>query len=370
MCTKYATYKEKTVNGEFGKTAQFYMIYVKLVQHFLTLNRSIIVGDFELFKDVLPKITNLFFACNHQNYARWTVKYQYSLVKVAETHPGLEEEFKNGFLGIKRTPKPFSRQPVDLTLEQTINADAARKLTGIIHLTMSHDIRSTVLTHVLEEVGLKKTQDISAELQSSNIKKSSEQLTNFIKTFDQYINPFSHDLSMNQLFNIASGKAAVPQVDTFLLNIEKIGNDQRETFITECSLDINRFDRTIKKTPVHNFCSQIEKKNTVKIGGINKEIQIQRDLFGRMLGISMDHKLDVLRILSYPITPVPLAFCHLDGVIYKTAKSVLAKCLEAKIAHNAPRFTDVYGFSILHAMKDIPKTFGSISKRFLQMITK
>ncbi|KAG5883482.1 hypothetical protein JTB14_038356 [Gonioctena quinquepunctata] len=46
LCTKYATYEEETVNGEFGKTAQFYMVYMKLVQHFLTLSRSIRIGDF------------------------------------------------------------------------------------------------------------------------------------------------------------------------------------------------------------------------------------------------------------------------------------------------------------------------------------
>ncbi|KAG5874486.1 hypothetical protein JTB14_003385 [Gonioctena quinquepunctata] len=162
-------------------------------------------------------------------------------MKVAETHPGLEEEFKNRFFGIKRTAKPFSRQPVDLTLEQTINADAARRLTGIVQLTdsitarqrwaRSHDIRSTVITNILEEVGLGKNQDISAELQPSNIKKSTEQLENFIKSFNQYINPFSHDLPMDQLFNIASGKAASIKVEKFLLNIEEI--DKCEFFVCQ-----------------------------------------------------------------------------------------------------------------------------------------
>ncbi|KAG5868946.1 hypothetical protein JTB14_005538 [Gonioctena quinquepunctata] len=271
-------------------------------------------------------------------------------MKVAETHPGLEEEFKNGFFRIKRTAKPFSRQPVYLTLEQTINADAARRLTGIVHSTdsipahqrwaRSHDIRSTVITNVLEKVGLGKNQDISAELQPSNIKKSTEQLENFIKSFDQYINPFSHDLPMDQLFNIASGKAASIKVEKFLLNIEET--------------------------------DKLKKKN-VEIGGKDKKNKIQRDLFGRMLEISMDHKIDVLRILSCPITPVPLALCHLDGTIYKTDKSALAKCLGSKIDHNPPGYSDIYlidGFFILHAMKEIPKTFGSIFKRFLQMITK
>lgn len=140
------------------------MVYVKLIKYYLTLSRSIRIGDFELFKFILPKINNLFFVFNHQNYARWTVQYHYNLSKVAETHPGLEEDFKNGIFGIKRTEKPFSRQPVDLTLEQTINADAARKLTEIIHLTdsisarqrwaRSHDIRSSIISHVFGTDGI------------------------------------------------------------------------------------------------------------------------------------------------------------------------------------------------------------------------
>mgnify|MGYP005984715451 FL=1 len=190
----------QTLNGEFGKTAQFYMVYIMLVHQYLALSRSIRVGDFQLFLDVLPKLANLFFACNHQNYAKWTVQYHHNLTKVSKTHPGLEEDFQKRFFGIKRTGKSFSRQPIDLILEQTVNVDATRRLTGIIHLTnsisarqrwaRSHDIRSTIIPHVLE-LGIAKKQDVSAELQPHNIKKSSEQLEKFIKSFDQYVDPIS-----------------------------------------------------------------------------------------------------------------------------------------------------------------------------------
>lgn len=74
LCGKYEKFTEETIIGEFGKTAQFYMVYVKLVQYYLTLSRSSRIGDLELFKFILPKINNLFFVCNHQNYARWTVQ--------------------------------------------------------------------------------------------------------------------------------------------------------------------------------------------------------------------------------------------------------------------------------------------------------
>ncbi|KAK0084854.1 hypothetical protein PV326_006126 [Microctonus aethiopoides] len=102
-------------------------------------------------------------------------------MKVNITHPGLELRFQKGSYGIKRTDKPFSWQPVDLTLEQMINADAANKLTRIIHSTnsifarqrwcKSHSIRSAIISHVMEEVGLRKSQDVTTDLDKKRIKK-------------------------------------------------------------------------------------------------------------------------------------------------------------------------------------------------------
>jgi len=84
---------------------------------------------------------------------------------------------------IKRTSISFSRQPIDLTLEQTINADESKRLTGVIHFTnsisarqrwaKSHSLRSTIISHVLENIGSKSRQDISNELEKSKIEKAS-----------------------------------------------------------------------------------------------------------------------------------------------------------------------------------------------------
>lgn len=127
LLNDYCIYKQQTLKGEFGKTAQFYLIYINLVHYYLTLSRSIRTGDFKLFKYVLPKITSLFFICNQPNYARWTVKYHANLLNIAESHPDLLEDFEKGCFGIQRTNKSFSRQ------FPTINADAARRLTGKLY---------------------------------------------------------------------------------------------------------------------------------------------------------------------------------------------------------------------------------------------
>ncbi|GFT06874.1 uncharacterized protein TNCV_3112511 [Trichonephila clavipes] len=80
VLSAYQKFVEETRQGEHGKTAQFYLIYIQLVSYYITLSRR--MGDFEMFKYVIPKITNLFFAVNQPNYARWCVKYLDNLNKV------------------------------------------------------------------------------------------------------------------------------------------------------------------------------------------------------------------------------------------------------------------------------------------------
>lgn len=84
------------------------------------------------------------------------MKYHDNFLKIDEPHPGLRIALEKGLFGVKRTSKPFSREPIDLTLEQTIIADTANKLTGIINNTnsisarqrwcKSHSIRSTMIS--------------------------------------------------------------------------------------------------------------------------------------------------------------------------------------------------------------------------------
>ncbi|KYQ59961.1 hypothetical protein ALC60_00998 [Trachymyrmex zeteki] len=67
---KYDDYKQKTLHGKHGKTPQFYLMYAQLIEYFFILNMSIRTGDFKLFKFILPKIANIFFIFNQQNYSR------------------------------------------------------------------------------------------------------------------------------------------------------------------------------------------------------------------------------------------------------------------------------------------------------------
>ncbi|GFU98409.1 hypothetical protein TNCV_3652401 [Trichonephila clavipes] len=261
---------------------------------------------------------NLFFICNQPNYARWASKYYDNLMKIAENHPDLFEEFQKGFFGIQRTYKPFSKQPIDLVLEQTINADAARRLTGVIQFTnsisacqrwaLSHDIRSTTISYVYKDLDLQIEQDVTAELTNHNIKNNIMQLQAFTDSFHQFINTFDTEVPKDLLINISSGKEASVTVEKFLLNIEEHGEIKRKTFIAECEQDDSRFKKSIKKTQIDNYSIDHAKKKKNKNWWKTVEVRVQKDLFGRILGISIDHKVDMAKIFTYPITPVPLSF--------------------------------------------------------------
>lgn len=255
------------------------------------------------------------------------------------------------------------------------------KFTGISYFTNSisarirwcrgHSIRTKIISHVMNETGLRKKQDVTADLQKSRIKKSSSQLQKLINTIEEHINPFDPTLDENSLFHISTGRAADENVADFLLNVEKKGEELRNTFINECALDKDRFDRSLKMNNIMNFTS-LQTKKKMKVAGKLLEVRLQRDLFGQLLVIALDQKIDIDKILTYPLTPVPLSLCHLDGSICKTEKCALMKLLETESLpenESIPRAkVKIYdGFFFLHLMKDVPAKFYLISDQFLKM---
>lgn len=59
----------------------------------------------------------------------------------------------------------------------------------------------------------------------------------------------------------------------------------------------------------------------MKIGKEVQAVRMKRDLFVRLLAISIKYQVDISKVLSYPLTPVPFSMCHMDGAICKTEKS-------------------------------------------------
>lgn len=264
----YNSYSEKTRNGEHGFTAQYLMTYIEYIENYQMFEYSIRTSNFDMYVYSAHKMCSLFFTFNHQNYARWLAKNVDDLMNIDKTHSGLGNLFENGALSVRRTPKNFCRSPVDLTLEQTINANAANKLKGISAFTNSiyarqrwvetHAARKAIITHIMGYLKLDESNENSTTDRKNNIFKN--QVQKFIETVDTNFNPFSADLCRSKLFNLSTGKPASDDTTKFLLNSESNGFDQMLEFIQQCRVDIERFGKPIKRNVICNFASETFKR--------------------------------------------------------------------------------------------------------------
>ncbi|CAG9773592.1 unnamed protein product [Ceutorhynchus assimilis] len=178
-----------------------------------------------------------------------------------------------------------------------------------------------------------------ADLEPNRIKKSTLQLQQFINGIEKNLNPFTTDLESELLYNISSGEAVAESIRDCLLNVESIGSTLRQSFIAECAVDKSRFELAIKRNKMYTFTDSMKKKK-VTVAGKVQEVRKQRDLFGRLLGLSFEQQINIEKVFTYPLTPVPLSLCHIDGNICKTNKSILMKCLEQKIESEKPERID------------------------------
>ena len=97
-----------------------------------------------------------------------------------------------------------------------------------------------------------------------------------------------------------------------------------------------------------------------------------RDLFGSLLYHSLEKKVDISEVLKYPLTPVPLSICHVDGSMQKTPKSALLKYLiETKVTSQPPRSVNVAIIDasfFLHLYSNLPSSFGGVARYLLGRI--
>lgn len=179
-------------------------------------------------------------------------------------------------------------------------------------------------------------------------------------------------METSKLYNIATGKCVSDQIADCLLGLEKTGCEKRELFIEECAKESKRFEKPIKRNRLYTF-KMLLQKAAVKKNGKLIQIANQRDLFGLLLSIAIDYKINLLVVLSFPLTKYPTTMCDPDGTICKTTKSVLTQVLEGLFETaeylEAPDLIIYDGFALLYTLKNVPLTFGEISERILKYIT-
>ena len=97
-----------------------------------------------------------------------------------------------------------------------------------------------------------------------------------------------------------TGKQADQNMEEYLLNFIENGNTARDEFVRESLDDDERFVKPIKKKNVVNFATEhFMKRNKSAAVQAIAQVKGTRDLFGRLLSISISAKLDVQMLFQY-----------------------------------------------------------------------
>ena len=209
---------------------------------------------------------------NHHNYARWMSLYSLDLANLEISQPDLQKILTEGGFSVNRTGKSFASVPVDMALEQTIDANAKSRLKGIMAFAdistavnrwiVTASMKSKILNAFLDYADKNISYDESKELHAFRIRAEQNHLSKLKKVIKATVNPFSKQLNKDFLFNIQIVTQASKNVEKCLLTLFKCGQAKRDVFVSECSSTSERLNEPIRKTTITTFASEnFKRKN-------------------------------------------------------------------------------------------------------------
>jgi hypothetical protein len=174
-------------------------------------------------------------------------------------------------------------------LEQTINADAASRLTGYTSATNNYLVRlrwsitkssrAAIVGAALQLTGIIKGADTHAELGVGQKQRDNSDLQKIVNMIKNCANPF--DLDCPDLINIHTGKVASEPISNSPLNLCEQGKTRHDIFNMECVADASRFYCAIKRHLLVTFANQGAKNKRAQ-NTVVQELRCTRDMFGHI----------------------------------------------------------------------------------------
>ena len=198
-------------------------------------------------------------------------------------------------------------------------------------------MKTQIIKSLLEMTEIKNYKAETKELNYPRIERHHQDLQALTNIINSTINPFLKTVDQNSLFNLKTRKQASKATEAYLLTVLEKGNSKRDTFVEECQKRVDRFKEPIKKSKISDFAT----KNSSKKNKSTQASKIQqaggtRDIFGRLLSLTITKQIDVRRIFVYPLEPEPPCFCHPDGSLRDSPKSKVCQYLKGLLQSDSP----------------------------------
>ena len=262
----------------------------------------------------LQNMCGLFFSFDHPNYARYSALYLVIMLKLDKSHPGAEELPKRNGFGVNRSDVPSSRTAVDITIEQTINHHA-KSHGGIVCFSRNQSVyyrwgrtrhsRASYLQTAKEIANMDSRESTShKEVRRSQILKSEQDTCSVIQAISNFTNPFTIE-DKDALYCLSSGAPLPSHVQNDVLMADEIGKKAPQEFVHERLVDKKTsFRSPVKKNNLKTFATQAEP--SVVRGTSRKDVEItaERNVFGQLVILALEHQVSLESVLKYPLAPV------------------------------------------------------------------
>ena len=202
--------------------------------------RAIRNADFKLYIDALTKIVPWFFALDHTNYARWIPVHLRNMVTLMDVHRAVFSEFLKGNFVVKKTARKFSAIAIDHAHEQ--NNASVKDDGGAVSLTenpaalrrwmMSGPEMARVIGEFEASTKRRKTLDLRHHEEAKHVQRAfARDVKRLANTIEEMGNPFTEN--SNDLLVLDSRDLADPAVINTVRQIEKLGQEQYDVYVSE-----------------------------------------------------------------------------------------------------------------------------------------
>ena len=221
--------------------------YWHMVMHLegliLVYVRSLRDANLSLYMDALTALAPWFFALNHTHYSRWVPVHIRDMITLHQRLPQVAKEFDEGNFVVCKTTRPFSAIAIDQAHEQ--NNTIIKVDGGAIGLTQNPrallrwmvagpEIARVIdgfQTVCLDNNANIKSQDRHHEHTAAAQVTFASEVKALVHVIEDLGNPFMEDSS--DLLVLDTRDIADPAIVTTMRGIEKMGQDQYDSYVTE-----------------------------------------------------------------------------------------------------------------------------------------
>ena len=314
---RYETFRQKARTGAFGKTAQFWLIYLDLMRYQNIMHVAVQENDLNMRLFCWTKFIPFYFALNKMNYARYGSYYARILANINLLYPGAEELLEKKGMSVQAQDRYPVRTAVDQRGEQTINRDAktaggikniAKDPNAVLKWCLNRSEQASNTKALFEMANISGTSGSYKPLRPSQIVRSEVLVQSIMRVLeDEYINPYDDSIDPDSLFNLSSG---VPVNDAFtkeMLQMPQRGEELYHEFVKQrLTNDSVKFHAPLTRNKFKTFRNLCQ-TSTVEKNNISKTVEVNRNILSTLLSFSAKtgKAIDLENALQYPLNPIP-----------------------------------------------------------------